>query len=550
MKSLGIKLMMRVSALLAVAGQFSAGAPVSAGTAADAANIPVQLPPFMVYGSRPRESQWKWGYVSFPGYEVLSGCGEWTTTLFARKVATQISILREIAPALFETQASVPTSLILMNQDQALAISDDMRTVMEEGPDGPNAASPGNYSHIVYFPQLRLHDSESTAINLVIDSGVPGVVILEPGYVRYLMTSRVPRFPAWYVEAMTELYRRAVFSYSRAAPSMGGSYVPPTVTATYPPIVWPAGERAADLLPMGDILSSPVISGADDDASRRRRLLWRSQADLLLQWILSDRSHARIAALTRFLDYRGAGQGTEKAFRECFGMSFEQARHQLSGFLPVATTRSLTRDTLLADIDEPFRDARASESARIWGNWTLLEIPFVRAQNPGMVFPYVEQADQTLLGAYDAGARDPGFLGILGLYESEGKNRGRARSILESAAAGKPAYPRVYTELARLRFEAAIAKPEGVAGRLSAEQVASILLPLREARHLSPPQESTYLLLALAFGNGSIPPTADDLAALDEGQRFFPDDARLSTLVSALRSGLLKAVDPKPGKSR
>ncbi len=106
------------------------------------ANIPVQLPPFMVYGSRPRESHWKWGYVSFPGYEVLSGCGEWTTTLFARKVATQISILREIAPALFEAQASVPTSLILMNQDQALAISDDMRTVMEEGPAGPNACPP------------------------------------------------------------------------------------------------------------------------------------------------------------------------------------------------------------------------------------------------------------------------------------------------------------------------------------------------------------------------------------------------------------------------
>jgi hypothetical protein len=111
----------------------------------------------------------------------------------------------------------------------------------------------------------------------------------------------------------------------------------------------------------------------------------------------------------------------------------------------------------------------------------------------------------------------------------------KARPILESAAAARVAYPRVYTELARIRIKEALAKPEGRNGKLGKGQRDSIFNPLREALRLSPPQSDAYLLYALTLANSPETPTPGDLATLDEGRRYFPDEAELASLVASLK---------------
>ena len=86
--------------------------------------FPIELPPFVVHDSRFKVSLWNWGYMAFPGYEVLTGCSRGVTNEFVMGAARQLSILRRIAPAAFEAPASVPTSLILMNWNQAQAVTD------------------------------------------------------------------------------------------------------------------------------------------------------------------------------------------------------------------------------------------------------------------------------------------------------------------------------------------------------------------------------------------------------------------------------------------
>jgi hypothetical protein len=93
----------------------------------------------------------------------------------------------------------------------------------------------------------------------------------------------------------------------------------------------------------------------------------------------------------------------------------------------------------------------------------------------------------------------------------------------------------VYTELARIRLHAALANPTGTDGKLGSEQIESVAAPLSEGRHLSPPQKATYLLLALALGNGKVPPSPGEFAVLDEGLRIFPAESELATMVAALK---------------
>ena len=507
---------------------------------------PVQLPPFFVQSSEPKFSVWNWGYMSFPGYEVITYCNRDPTNSFVGNIASQLSILHKIAPAAFEAPPSVPTALILMDETQQLSISQDMRQAMAARPDNPHRGSAGLSTDSNSFPQLRLYDSESTAINLVLMNYRPEQgLIIEPDYIEYLMSTRVPRLPAWYVEAMTELYRNADFGANSVTISQDNRTFFGTTSITFSPVTWISDEethalrkdptRSRAFLPMSVILQTRPGSSGLNEETRNRVKLWHSQSCLFLQWVLDDRSGARIAALKKYLDFGDHGQRSEKRFRECFGCGFGQIEVRLREFLPKAINESITWYSDPSDIEVTLRDATPAEYARIWGNWELMEIQFVNAQDPLLVFPYVDQAEHTLKGAYKKGERDPGFLAILGLYDVDMKKPEQARPILESAAAARAAYPRVYTELARIRIKEALAKPEGPNGKLGKGQRDSIFNPLREALRLSPPQSDAYLLYALTLANSSETPTPGDLAKLDEGRRYFPDEAELASLVASLK---------------
>ena len=73
-----------------------------------------------------------------------------------------------------------------------------------------------------------------------------------------------------------------------------------------------------------------------------------------------------------------------------------------------------------ASVDAPtirLRDATDGERGRIIGDWQRKETEFVRASARDYADEYAEQAEHTLMDAYDSGSRDPGLLAALGLYE-------------------------------------------------------------------------------------------------------------------------------------
>jgi hypothetical protein len=521
----------RAARIVASLGPLAAFGAAEAPADPGVGNRLVQLPPFIVDDSSLKYSAWNWGYMAFPGYEVLTYCNRITTNGFVTGISRQLSIFHEIAPAVFESEPTVPTALILMDSDQERTISEDMKRVMRERPSDTNTAMGGLTSHRIYLPQLRLHDSESTAINLILGNlDQLDVVVLEPVYVRYLLEARNPRLPTWYVEAMTDLYRRAYFG---------------SASVTFTPISWISDKETValqenpkhgrTLLPMDSVLfTRPGSEGSDEDEKARVRL-WDCQSELFLQWVLADRTRGRIAALKKFLDCGDQGRKNEKILRLCFGLGYAQLRDMLNAFLPKAVLESVTFYADADGITVPLRDATTSEYARIWGNWELMEIPFVQAQDPLLVYPYLAQADHTLKNGYKRGERDPGFLAVLGLYAVERGDTDQARPILESAVAANAPYPRIYDELARIRFKEAHADPKGPNSKLSPDQIASVMALLQGARRLSPPQRATYLLYALALASGPAKPTAADWDVLDEGLRTFPGESELATMVAALK---------------
>ncbi|HEY4988454.1 MAG TPA: hypothetical protein VII09_01535, partial [Opitutaceae bacterium] len=455
MNPLPWKSVLGAATVLALAGRMGAADLSPANASAVESTRPMQMPPFIVEDTPSKFATWKWGYTSFPGYEVMTYCDDAVTMRFITGLSRQISILGDIAPAAFESAPSVPTALILMDRTQEQTIAEGMKKVMTERTGSLNTKTSGLSVHRVFFPQLLLHDSESTAINVILDDWDNyDTVVLEPGYVRYLLELRLPHLPAWYVDAMTTLYAHALFLPTKVV---------------FSPVEWPLDEVEAKashadpshpraLVPLNAILLTHPTSEGFDDESRARVRRWKAEAELFLHWVLADKSNGRIRALKRYFDLGTAGR-RESAFRECFGLGYAEAANQLSQYLPKAVNETIT---VYRDDDVPIaglRDATDAEYARIWGNWGLMEIEFVKDQDPLMVHPYIAQAEHTLGGAYRKGEREPRFMAVLGLHDVGMNRPDEARVVMESAAAEKVNYPAMYVELARLRFRQAIAKP-------------------------------------------------------------------------------------------
>ena len=202
---------------------------------------------------------------------------------------------------------------------------------------------------------------------------------------------------------------------------------------------------------------------------------------------------------------------------------------RLSDYLPSAVRSGFRLDV----IDElklpPIRPRKATETevARLKGDWERLEIIGVKARHPELALRYVEQARRTLMRAYDLGERDPRLLAVIGLLFCDIGDDATARPHLEAAVADGVVRPRVYQELARIRFAEGRAAPAGDQGRLSEMQVREVLVLLNQARKQAPPLAGVYLLTGAVWGQSAVAPTRDELAVLGEGVRLHPHDLKM-----------------------
>jgi hypothetical protein len=550
------------SALMGRAGQTLAGQVPSRDDQPRAPEAPrdasatgvVRLPPFIVEA---RRKSTHWLYAAIPGHEILSATTDDDTKRFAQVMFREERWLEEIAPRSLQATNTVPTSLILLTDDFRREFSGTAAELFRSKAGDKSlqlvsTVSLGPQTFAEVIPQVKLSDQDSMGADLLLEPGKTNVA-LDPEFVFCQLGNRVPPLPPWFVVGVAGVWRDWVEVYYqnhastfRYTPLFGGTFRLPPMSGL------DAGDRAP--LPIESMLKDPP-------ADPHLRALWATESELFVRWALDDMSGGRRKSLWRLADMASSQPASEAMFHECFGFGFEQALKDLDEFIDHAVGSDLIL-VPLSPVETPWidpRSARASEVARILGDWQRKEIGFVSRDYPHLAGTYAAQAGATLNAAYDEESGDCDLLAARGLYACAVGDDRQAREYLETAVAKKVRRPRAYVELARIRLNDAVNRPSGAHGRLGRAQVDSIIGLLQAARSLNPPQADGFLLAAKTWEAADFVPSPADLKLLDEGLHYFPREGRLllgtaqlyaaaglrSRAVAILDSGLQGVSDPR-----
>jgi hypothetical protein len=472
----------------------------------------IRLPPMIV---RAQAFGPTWYYASMPGFEILSSTRDGTTRHFAQQFYIQFLALREIVPAELQRQTSVPTALILLDEGHEHFLSAQMQAALG----GAGVIQP----HFRTPPQLRLFDDESTDFYFVLkDPDSYDIVGFGPDHVNFLLAARRPPLPGWFVLAVTRLYEQAQF---RAG------------STQFPAIEWlsPAETAALrrdpshpePLLPMADILAD---SHARSSFSPEKLRLWQAESTLFLRWAVENRGKGRLKSLWKLVEKTGDDSVSEDVFQDCFDLDFTDLQDRLRDYLPKAVNGSVTVAFSPATRWPTITPSPATPAQylRLWGNWERMEIEFVKRRYPAYTASYIQRADDSFAEALKPGYGDTGALAVAGLYAAERGNNQAALPALAEAVEKHVERPGVYVELARLRFESARTAAAATGGKLGPEQVAEVMGLLQEARRWQPPLLATYLVATYTFLNSTGPISRENWSLLDEGRRFFPENAVLA----------------------
>lgn len=508
-----------------------------------AEEVAVALPPFLV--EEPTKGPpWRHGRVA--GFEILSRCAEADTRQVVQTHDRLQQLLAEILPPALQHTWSLPRVLILYDEElQPKASQEVIARMLRERPGVPpieadlsggrGLRSGAPERRISFLPNLRLWDRDGLVVFMIVrrDGFDPDRLALTFDYVSFLVKSRVPALPSWFVSGFLDLYRGIAFEGAELRAEPMTWFIEPTPAAT-------KKDPSLGVAPLEAFFGAALAPVEGEAVSPAKR--WQAQAALFVRWGLEPREPARRAAFFRFVE-RAAGAGVSEAlFQECFGLDFAAGRKQLIEYLPQAIRRPTTyRPARLARLPAyALPPASDAQIARLKGDWERLQVPYVQAISPELVPKYREQARRTLRRGQERASSDPGVLTSLGLLELEAGNDGEARRLLEAAlqdaavSAEPPLLrPRAGYELGRLRLAAARAAPEAE-GALSAGQLAEVLRPLFQAREQAPPLPEVYEAIADAWAASAAVPTRRHLAVLDEGVRLFGRRASLAVRVGEL----------------
>jgi hypothetical protein len=118
------------------------------------------------------------------------------------------------------------------------------------------------------------------------------------------------------------------------------------------------------------------------------------------------------------------------------------------------------------------------------------------------------------------------LLAVVGLYEHDIGNDRKARLFLKRAIKLKVDRPKAGIVLAKLRFAEAIQRPAGKTGKLSAQQVSSILEPLRTPRNFHFNSEA-YHSIVETWDKSEGKPDEHEADEIVKGIEQFPRDIGL-----------------------
>lgn len=507
------------------------------GAAESPADEPaIKLPPMVVSESTKAP---RWWYVSVADGEYLSRCSTATTRDFVTAELRMTQLVHVLIPAEFLARSDVPTVTVLTGADvkqQSDALVHDMVRTAEASnslhAQEERRRRSQRVGRVEVLPNLRLQDRDLKALFVSLDEHTfdSERLVLVPEFVRDLLEKRTPMLPPWAIEGLVAVYGGATFTVD---------------PITLKPTVWLSGrdsralakndEWPRTLLPVADLFVTN-ISAAEGGTSLHGRI-WRAELQLFVRWALDPRNAPARDGFWRFVQRSSEAPATEEMFQECFGFGYSGLLDRLSDYLPLAVKGSIRIEPgklpKLPRI-EP-RPATPDEVARLQGEWERLEIAYVQARYPQFTRDYVTRARQTLHRAYDRGARDGRLDAAIGLCEIDAGDTAAAIPFLEQAAESGVKRPRVYAELARLRYAEWLQQSGGKPAQ-SAETLAPVLEPLRIAAQQSPALPEAYALLVECWLRCRARPPEGDFAILERGARLFRWRPELAFRIAALNA--------------
>ena len=502
-------------------------------SAAETPDPAIELPTFTVQDSPILPEPEAWRYARIEGFEVLSNSSNRSTQRLVEDFQRFHQALVLAWPAA-DVASAVPTSLILAGRGNKF---DPFVPRIDLSPDSGSISlnlRDGEMSAIVI-------DLQTTTLNLVtpegldawaaqaaapepadedagatLFGGMPDFVVdhyrqLYREYIRFVLAQSQPRLPAWMEEGLSQIFMRMEFSPTRI---VIGKVEDPNEVSIDGSIEDRDFNRALHrraLMPLQE-----MFSVTRDSSTARKPLgsLWAKQSYAFVHLCLYGNQGKYQKGLLTFLSRLGGHPPTEELFKECFGMTYKQMLLQIRSHADFTVYKAVVfqakKGTKLEAPPKPvFRDATEAEVGRIKGE-ALRMAGNKAAARVALIAPYIR------------GSRDPQLLASLGMYEYAEGETVRARKFLEAAAKEKVNRPRAYLQLAQLRFDEALKNPLGARQQLSATQVGDILGPLFVARGQPPTLPEVYEMIATVWAKSDTPPTAGNLAVVDEGvQRFL-----------------------------
>jgi hypothetical protein len=562
--------------LLSVAATLGAAVPkenpeLPAGDKAPSTSRVVMLPPIFVEESRVSAPEWR--YAKLPQMEFLSCCDNVTTEQLIGRIHQLNQRLEVFLPAQFRVKLTVPVTYVFYGETQQPVDLKEMVAALPH-PLAPPGAPPVTAEALTvrYLPNFRFWEQDELAVFFVLkdDAVGAGNIYLSPAYIRHVMENRTPALPRWFIDGMMALYQDSsvevdpIYSgFSRSGgtmsygPQLSGPKLPsgsalvrlPRWMFGFPTTVLFNKDRhwKSNLQPLSDLFATPPprgdgLPGADTNGidqtveANRRYIRWWSQSALFIHWALHRGEGDARAAFWKFVEQASVEPVTEKMFEQYFGLNYAETEQALIKYLPAAVQTAVQLDSHDSSEMPPvdLHIASNAEIGRIKGNLERLEIAYVRAKYPELTPKYLAQARHTLRQAYDHGARDPGLLESLGLCECDAGNDPAALPFLEAAVQAGAERPRVFYELARIKYQSLVAANS--AAKFSSRQTSGLLELLFSARMQSPPLPQVYELIAGVWLQSTLSPTRDNLAVLDEGLRLYPENLRLIYFTAVLNA--------------
>lgn len=493
----------------------------------------VELPLMVVEDERVRPA---WRYARLQNEEYLSSCDDNTTHEAMERNFRLRLLLDQFIPPQFRLRLDVPSTYVLFADQPAVTAKEIIRDMKHAGLE-KRETSPEHFTAQV-LPNFRFPDCDEIVVFFVMKKSTDmPPLFFSPGYIRYLLEHRTPPLPTWFIEGMMRLYEKTNLEVSSL----------PTDTISVHPAVWISREetdrvlrhgikREVDFLPFEEVFSAPPPARDFLDHSWRYRV-WQSQAGLFIRWAFEQHREGRRQQLWNFLERACERPVTERDFSECFGLSYKDMAVRLAAYVPRAANAGFSLSTAGMTAEIPVAEtvpASAAQVARIKGNLERLEVGYVKQIYPALVPQYRAQARRTLDKARALAPGDPQVAAVTGLYECDAGNDAAAEPLLELAAKSGIVRPRVYFELARIKFDALRrAHPNE---RFTPDQAAELLQLLFSARTQSPPLVQVYELIGEVWRRSSVLPQRGHLAVLDEGIRLFPDDLELIYAAAVLNA--------------